>query len=560
VSKILVVDDEESIRFSFKRILMNAGYEVIVTGHLIDTKAILAANEFDVAVIDRILSEGQNGLEVVKHIKEVQPFCETIMVSAYPTFKSAAKTFKHKTFAYLTKPVRKEELCRVVKDAALKRRAKMEAGHYESVLQSIFDSSPNGTVVCDLSGRVRFINPSFTRIFGYEKEEVIGKPLPNIPDRDRKKTESEIRDLLKGNTVPERETKRLAKDGGHIDVAVTPSVCRNSRGEATDILVIIRDISEKRKLEKQFHHAQKMEAVGLLAGGIAHDLNNILMAILGNSDMAMFNLPKESPARKNLRIILASVERARSLTRRILSFIRQDDQEPRLVQIQIIIKEVLNLLRAVFPNTIEICEEVDLKCGKILADPARIHQVVMNLCTNSCHAMSQSKGVLKVSLQNVEFGAWLNETDEVLQRSGNVDLKEGENRTGIQYLNSLRCIDPHNSESKTGLDPGNYIKLTVSDTGCGMDKVTMEHIFDPYFTTKAEEEGTGLGLSVTRGIVENLGGAISVESEKGKGATFCVYLPLEEETAKEKPGVTEPVSEENDCSTQVDRLKVEGFC
>ena len=243
--RILVVDDEENIRFSFKKLLTSAGYEVVTAAHLIDARAILAANEFDVAVIDRILSDGQNGIDLVKYIRDVQPFCEPVLMSGYPTFSSAAETLQFETFAYLTKPVKQKKLCHVVGEAVRKSKAKKDSGHFKSVLQSIFHSSSNAIAVCDLSGRIRFINPSFTRIFGYDKEELRGKHIDYIPAWDKEKTESEIADLCMGKSVPERETQRLTKNVRLIDVTINQSLCRDSQGTATDILFIIRDITDK---------------------------------------------------------------------------------------------------------------------------------------------------------------------------------------------------------------------------------------------------------------------------------------------------------------------------
>ena len=188
MARILVVDDEESIRFYFQRLLSNAGHEVTVAENIIAAKAILSGNEFDVAVIDRILKDGENGLDLMKHIRKIQPFCEPILISAYPTFRSAAETLQYETFAYLTKPVKQEDICRVVKEAAYKSETKKDSGHDEKILQSFFDFSPNAIIICDLSCRTKFINPSFTRIFGYEKEEVIGRQITYITGWNQKKS------------------------------------------------------------------------------------------------------------------------------------------------------------------------------------------------------------------------------------------------------------------------------------------------------------------------------------------------------------------------------------
>ncbi len=500
--RILIVDDEENIRFSFKQFLTAAGYEVVTAAHPIDARAILAANEFDVAVIDRILSDGQNGIDLVKYIRAVQPFCEPVLMSGYPTFSSAAETLQFDTFAYLRKPVKQEKLCSVVAEAVCKSSSKKDAGHFKDVLQSVFYSSPNAILICDLSGRARFVNPSFSRIFGYDKKEVTGKHIDYIPDWDHEKTESDIADLCMEKFVPERETQRLTKNGQLIDVTINQSICRDSQGKATDILFIIRDVTDKRKIEKQFQHAQKMESIGILSGGIAHDFNNILMLMLGRTELALMDVPEDSRARKNLEIILKAGERARDLTGQILAFSRQAEQERKPVQIPLIIKESLKLLQAGLPDRIKIKQKINTNCGTILADPTMIHRLFMNLCTNAYHAMREKGGVLEINLQNADF----------------------------QSL-----------DSRIDLAPGAYLQLTVIDTGHGMDRDTMDHIFEPYFTTKAAGEGTGLGLSIVHELIKSHGGAITVASEIGKGSTFQVFFPKIKNVAAQKTKCVEPV-------------------
>lgn len=500
--KILIVDDEENIRFAYKNILAAMGYEVAVAAHLIDAMAILAVNEFDVAIIDRILTDGQNGIDLVKYIRAVQPFCESILMSGYPTFSSAAKTLQLETFAYLTKPVKQKELCSVVAKAVHKSKEKKDSGHSMSVLKSIFYSFPNAIVVCDLSGRTRFVNPSFTSMFGYNKKEITGKHINYIPSWDQKKTESEIADLCMEKSVLERETQRLTKDGQLIDVTISQSVCRDDQGKATDILFVIRDITDKKELEKQIQHVQKMETIGSLAGGIAHDFNNILMLMLGRAELAMMDMPEDSRARENLEITLKAGARAKGLTEQILVFSRKSAQERKPVQISLIIKEALKLLQAGLPNNIEVLQNIKTNCGTILADSTRIHQLILNLCTNAYHSMRKKGGVLGLSLQN----------EDLESRDSPIDLAAGQ-----------------------------YLQLTISDTGHGMDKDIMDHIFEPYFTTKVVGEGTGLGLSVVHGIVKSLGGAISVVSEVGKGSRFQVYFPRIKSAVTEKVKGVEPV-------------------
>jgi CheY-like chemotaxis protein len=231
-----------------------------------------------------------------------------------------------------------------------------------------------------------------------------------------------------------------------------------------------------------------MEAIGTLAGGIAHDLNNILYPIIGYTEMTMDDVPEDSVPRSNLEEVLKAANRAKGLVQQILAFSRQIEQERKPLKIQPIIKEALKLLRASLPSTIKITQNIDEDCASTLADTIQIHQVMMNLCTNAYQAMHDKGGVLEVALTEVDIG------------SGNLD-------------------------PDLVLNPGQYLRLTVSDTGHGMEHAVMERVFHPYFTTKGPGGGTGMGLAVVHGIVKGYGGDITVYSEREKGTTFHVYLP-----------------------------------
>jgi len=249
------------------------------------------------------------------------------------------------------------------------------------------------------------------------------------------------------------------------------------------------DITEKKKMETQLQQSQKMEAIGTLAGGIAHDFNNILSPIMIHSEMMMLDLPDDSPFQNNLRQLFQASQRARDLVKQILTFSRQTPQEPKPFKMSIIVKEVLKLLSSSLPSTIRIDQDIDMETDTVFADPTQIHQVLMNLCTNAGHAMREEGGNLSVAL--IETMA---DSDVI-----------------------ARCPDLIIDRS--------YLQLTVADTGHGMEPAIIERIFEPYFSTKQKGEGTGMGLSVVHGIVQNHGGAISVKSEPGKGTTFNVFLP-----------------------------------
>jgi len=250
----------------------------------------------------------------------------------------------------------------------------------------------------------------------------------------------------------------------------------------------------QRLLEQQLMHAQKMETIGTLAGGIAHDFNNILSAIMGYTDLALMRTPENTPLQEDLRQVRKAADRAADLVRQILTFSRRQQTESHPLQVSLVVKEALKLLRASIPTTIDIRQEVTTQ-ATVLADPTQIHQLIMNLCTNAFHAMGDRGGILGVSLTEVAL--------------------------------SQSPI----TANKIALPPGRYVRLMVSDTGNGMDTETMAKIFEPYFTTKEKGKGTGLGLAVVHGIVENHHGGIEVTSEPRQGTTFTVYLPMANQEA-----------------------------
>jgi len=363
----------------------------------------------------------------------------------------------------------------------------------------------------DRQGLITFCNPAAGKMFEYDCQDMLGKSLHQLLLPVRYHT-----DYLKGfaafvNNGEGRalgqviEADLLKKSGQEFPVEVSVSPLRF--GYDWQALAILRDITERRetvreKLEmaSRLRQTHKMEAIGTLAGGIAHDFNNILSAIIGYGEMVLEALP-EGPERERQEQVVRAGLRAKGLVRQILTFSRVGPQESAPLLLQYVVKEALKLLRASIPTTIEIITEIDAGCGPVMADPVQIHQVVMNLCTNAYHAMRETGGVMKVSLLNVKL-------DEV------------------------------EAAARANLTPGWYALLVVRDTGHGMEQRVRERIFEPYFTTKEQGDGTGLGLAVVHGIVLGMGGDIMVESVPGQGATFMVYLPQIEAGVRESQSDT----------------------
>jgi len=275
-------------------------------------------------------------------------------------------------------------------------------------------------------------------------------------------------------------------DGTILDYYSAP--VRDRNGKCYGRIWAFRDITERKKLEAQFHQAQKMESIGQLAGGIAHDFNNILTAVSGSIYLAKLEAEAHPEIMEHLENLTVACHRASDLVNQILTFSRQNKQERVPIKLHHVVPEVLKLLRASMPSTIKI-ETYLAKTGPVLANVTSIHQVIMNLGTNAWYAMRDRPGTLRVELRDFEVDA-----------------------------NFVRAYPD--------LRVGNYVRMSVSDTGCGMERAVVERIFDPFFTTKPVGEGTGLGLAVVHGIMKSHEGAISVYSQPGEGTTFHLYFPV----------------------------------
>ncbi len=271
-----------------------------------------------------------------------------------------------------------------------------------------------------------------------------------------------------------------------LEVTSSPVVGQN--GDVERAVVVVRDVTERLQMEKKLRHASKMEAVGTLAGGIAHDFNNLLTPIMGYSEIIRMHMQGDNPGKDEVfecvEEILKAARRAKKLVEQVLTFSRSGDQKESSQYLHPIVKEVMRLIETTLPSTITIRKEISEDCSMVSVDPAQVHEMLINMCTNAANAMTGIHGTLTVCLQRA-------------------DMQEG------------------NKE---------WVELSVSDTGCGIDPQLQQRIFEPYFTTSEKQQGTGMGLAMLHGIIQRLGGKIEVDSELGKGTTFYVYLPVTEET------------------------------
>jgi PAS domain S-box-containing protein len=393
-----------------------------------------------------------------------------------------------------------------------RKKAEKALRESEEKYRQLIETCPIGIGICDLHGRFLDANRTYLEMTGYGLDELRERRYEEITTPEWQETERNILHALSPSRTVTYEKEYLKRDGTRFPVSVTAWYAMDAQGEKNRLGAFVMDISEqvraeaaRKELEGQLRQAQKMEAIGTLAGGIAHDFNNILFTIVGFTDLSLHDA-SDGETRWNLTQVMNACDRAKNLVNQILAFSRQEAPERRPVDIVPVAKDALKFLRSTIPSTVELKQRITGDSLTVLSDPTTIHQVLINLGTNAAHAMRTTGGVMEVCLEGLEIPS---------DRGGSVpaDLK-----------------------------PGPYIRMTVRDTGVGIDPAIMNRIFDPFFTTKPLGEGTGLGLSVVYGIVKSHGGSIAVESEVGRGSTFHVYLPRTPEAEREDDRNKAPAS------------------
>ncbi|MFT5701086.1 MAG: PAS domain S-box-containing protein [Desulforhopalus sp.] len=384
-------------------------------------------------------------------------------------------------------------------DITEKKQAEEALKVSEERFRGIVDSMADWIWEVDSHWRYIYCSDKVQEILGYSPEEMVGKtPFDFMSGEEATRISEEfLASASQKEPIRNMENWNVHKDGRQVCLLTNGVPVLDDSGRLLGFLGVDTDITEqkraeveKQKLEFKLQNAQKMESIGTLAGGIAHDFNNILSAVIGYTEIVLDDdLPEDNSARKSLGNVLAAGYRAKDLVKQILAFSRQVQYEKRLLEVGPIVAEVVKLLRASLPSSIEICLNDHLGNTKMFGDPTQLHQILMNLGTNAGHAMRKSGGLLSIDTSVVPFA------------TGN-DVKP------------------------PGVAQGSYVKISVVDTGPGIELSVLGKIFDPFFTTKPKGEGTGLGLSVVHGIVKDHRGEIIVSSRPGEGAHFTVYLPV----------------------------------
>ena len=537
MTKVLIADDLEQNRYLLEALLKGHGYEVLSAANGEEALKIARTEPVDMIVTD-ILMPVMDGFTLCREWKNDPTLTQIPFIfftATYTDNKDSDFGLSLGADKFLVKPMEPDQLMAAIEDTfrqSARGRGPVEAlpeegvylqkynqalirkledkmlqlekanRHLEDEVQvrrqtevqllrfkTAIENTAEAIILTDPQGAIEYVNPAFEATTGYKKEDVWGQN-PNILKsglHGREFYQQLWETILAGKNWQGHLTNKT-KTGKVIEFEATVSPIPDEIGKLSGFVSVMRDVTRQMAMEKQLVQSQKMEAIGTLAGGIAHDFNNILSAIIGYTQIAMFDCEAEGKVGQNLNSVLAACERAKHLVQQILTFSRKTERTRVMMDLVPVIKESQKFLRASIPATIEIRLDLDPSPCFVQADSIQIQQIILNLCTNAVYAMRDEGGVLAIRLRKIEL-------DEIsIKKFGN-------------------------------LKPGRYLLLSISDSGCGMDKETISRIFEPFYTTKERGEGTGLGLSVAHGIVQSHEGFIDVYSERGKGTTFKVYLP-----------------------------------
>jgi PAS domain S-box-containing protein len=372
-------------------------------------------------------------------------------------------------------------------------RARKQIAEREELFRLITENAADMIAVVDGSGNRLYNSPSYQKILGYSPEELRQtKGIEQVHPDDREKVTEAAIDAKHSGVGRSLEYRIRHKDGHWVPLESTASVVKNSSGGVEKLVIVNRDVTERKDLEKKLLLSQKLEAIGRLSGGVAHDFNNLLGVILGYAEELQKRIPPDDPYREAVDEIRSAGKRGASLTQQLLAFSRKQVFEPQILDLKTVVAEAAKMLERLIGEDIKLDVVPVEHIGAVKADRGQIERVILNLAVNARDAMPQG-GRVTIETADVE----LDETNQTVGRS---------------------------------IAPGPYVMLKVTDTGCGMDAELQSHIFEPFFTTKAQ--GTGLGLATVYGVVKQCGGDIAVDSAPGNGTTFRIYFPRVDETAE----------------------------
>jgi two-component system cell cycle sensor histidine kinase/response regulator CckA len=501
-ARILVVDDAPEYAAMVVELLResDAWHDAVTRTALSYEEAlrVMIAERFDIALFDYMLGS-RDGLALLREVRQRGIDTAVVVLTGRGAEEIAVEAMKTGAADYLSKAnVSVETLERAVRHASALHAQERQRRHAEEALRAseerfraLVENSSDGLLLIDRVGRITYTTPSSERHLGWKPDQMIGRSVFDFLDtEDRERVGIRMAEALRHPGKVVTAEGRFHHGDGSWRIMEGVAVNRLTDRSVRAIILNIRDLTERRRLEEQLRQSQKMEAVGQLAGGVAHDFNNLLTAILGYCNLMLDDIPLDNPIRSDLEEVRLAGERAAALTRQLLAFSRRQMLQPQVVDINAIIRQIEKLLRRLISADVELVTDLAPELPPVRVDPASLEQVLMNLAVNARDAMPLG-GRLTIETAQVD----LDETYAI---------------------------------SHADVVPGSYIMLAVGDTGEGMDEATRLRVFEPFFTTKEQGKGSGLGLATVYGIVTQSGGHVWVYSEPGHGTVFKVYLPRAE--------------------------------
>ena len=481
--EVLIVDDDSQLLRTLSDILRLRGYQPVTAGS--GDESLRRVRELGhaplIALVDLRLPD-RDGVDVIHDLRALSDRTEFVVLTGNASVDSAVRALREQSFDYLLKPVRPEDLFHTLEKATERRQRKdAEAAlrASEERLRRLFNAVADGLVVSDARGVILSANPAACEIAGVPLDDLIQRPLDGLL-----RAEQRLERTLDGDIY------RVARADGSarlVEARTTPFA-------AGGCVHILRDVTEQRTLEQQLRQAQKLDAIGRLAGGVAHDFNNILTAVLGSAEMLLLD-SQDEVTRGYGEEIRDAAQRAAALTKQLLAFSRQQVTKPVRIELHASIENLRGMLRRLLPVNIELRTSVEDEPPAVCADPVQLEQIVMNLVVNARDAIADG-GTIDIRVAAVE-------------------------------------LRPRGLRPAPEARPGRYALLSVSDTGSGIPAALHNRIFEPFFTTKELGQGTGLGLATVFSIVHQLGGFVTLESAEAAGTTFYVYLPAAGEDCAE---------------------------
>ncbi len=506
--RILIVDDEPRMRDSIQFFIEQKGYSVDTTDSGHDALKILSQNRYDLCLLDICMPE-MDGFQLMGEIFEQQPDALLVMMTGQASVETAVKALKMGAYDYLRKPFDPTDLMKTIDNALAHRRIRDRLRRTKIEYKYMVENSPDLIYQLDPKGNFTFLNQAVTRLLGYDPDELIGKHYTTIvheEDQARSKylfnerrtgsratNELEIRLVCKANAP---ECVQMGQKTIIVELKATGMYDEHQKDRNKKLFLgtygVARNVSYRKQLESHLYHSQKMEAIGTLAGGIAHDFNNLLMGIQGYTSLMLADTNLADRNNGRLMHIEQHVQCGAELTRQLLGFARDGKYDLKTTDLNHLIKKTVSMFgRAKKEIRMDLQLQSDLWHADV--DQGQLKQVLLNLYVNGWQAMPNG-GDISVATVNIALSG--------------------------------------NSAKNLGLKGGNYLKISITDTGIGMDEEVKQRIFEPFFTTKERSRGTGLGLASAYGIINNHKGAIRVTSRKGYGSTFVIYLPASRNVEK----------------------------